>query len=290
MAFFRNVFLLLLIVNASFLGYDYYKGGNIAQNLVENAKQLDVPTVQAHLHNAWAQVKTVTPEKLAGHVNNAFEQLKDFNSPADVVNYLRDKASGVIRGSGTDLVTMDGNVVVLTGSNFHKVIDGSKPALVEFYAPWCGHCKRLAPTYEELGEAFAQSRDEVIIAKVDADAHRDLGGEFGIQGFPTIKWFPKGVTTADGVEDYRGGRDLDSLTKFVREKSGKYCCVRLKKGKFTLTINMQSGVRPHIKAHKSEVVVLTSENFDSIVKDASKNVLVEFYAPWCGHCKNLGKS
>lgn len=229
MAFFRNVFLLLLIVNASFLGYDYYKGGNIAQNLVENAKQLDVPTVQAHLHNAWAQVKTVTPEKLAGHVNNAFEQLKDFNSPADVVNYLRDKASGVIRGSGTDLVTMDGNVVVLTGSNFHKVIDGSKPALVEFYAPWCGHCKRLAPTYEELGEAFAQSRDEVIIAKVDADAHRDLGGEFGIQGFPTIKWFPKGVTTADGVEDYRGGRDLDSLTKFVREKSGKYCCVRLKK-------------------------------------------------------------
>ena len=60
----------------------------------------------------------------------------------------------------------------------------------------CGHCKRLAPAYEEVGKAFDNS-DDVIIAKVDADADRTLGGRFGVQGFPTLKFFPKGSTTPE---------------------------------------------------------------------------------------------
>ncbi|KAI9499542.1 thioredoxin-like protein [Zychaea mexicana] len=267
MAFFRTVFLLLVLANAAFLGYDHYKGGDIAVSLVDQAKHLNVPTVQLHLQNAWTEIKSTTPEKIAGHVNSAFDQLKDFNSPTDVVDYLRAKASGVVSGgSSQGAIQMEGNVFVLTTGNFNKVIDGQRPALIEFYAPWCGHCKKLAPIYEELGDAFASAQDQVVIAKVDADEHRDLGGKFGVQGFPTLKWFPKGVTTSEGVEDYRGGRDLDSLTKFVQEKSG---------------------VRPRIKSTKSDVVVLDTKNFDTIVKDPKQNVLVEFYAPWCGHCKNL---
>ena len=57
----------------------------------------------------------------------------------------------------------------------------------------CGHCKRLAPAYEEVGAAFANSPD-VLVAKVDADADRALGGRFGVRGFPTLKFFPKGST------------------------------------------------------------------------------------------------
>ena len=57
----------------------------------------------------------------------------------------------------------------------------------------CGHCKRLAPIYDEVGEAFA-SESSVLIAKVDADAEKALGGRFGIRGFPTLKFFPKGST------------------------------------------------------------------------------------------------
>ena len=59
----------------------------------------------------------------------------------------------------------------------------------------CGHCKSLAPTYEKLGEAFAKT--EVIIAKVDADADKTLSSRFGVQGFPTLTYFPKGSTSPE---------------------------------------------------------------------------------------------
>ncbi|KAF9933945.1 hypothetical protein FBU30_003889 [Linnemannia zychae] len=146
----------------------------------------------------------------------------------------------------------------------HWTTLGSTPALVEFYAPWCGHCKNLAPVYEELGQAFSGKDDKVLIAKVDADAHRELGSRYGIKGFPTLKWFPNGVN--GDPEDYTGGRDLESLAAFVTKKSG---------------------VKSSIVKTIPSVTVLTDATFESEVLTSGKNVLVEFYAPWCGHCKNL---
>jgi len=149
-------------------------------------------------------------------------------------------------------------VLDLIPKNFDEVVFKSgKPTLVEFFAPWCGHCKNLAPIYEDLAAAF-ESTNKVQIAKVDADAEKDLGKRFGVQGFPTLKWF-------DGKSkepiDYNGGRDLDSLSAFVTEKSG---------------------VRPKRKlAPPSNVVLLNDQTFEETVgKD--KNVLVAFTAPWCG--------
>jgi len=154
------------------------------------------------------------------------------------------------------------NVVDLTPDNFDSVVDGSKGAFVEFFAPWCGHCKKLAPDWDTLGASFDGSKD-VVIGKVDADAHKDLGSRFEVHGYPTLKWFPKGSTTP---EDYQGGRSLEELSAFVTQKSG---------------------ARSKVKKAASSVVVLDNSNFEKIVLDTNKDVLVEFYAPWCGHCKRL---
>eukprot|EP00001_Collodictyon_triciliatum_P191430 34265_1 len=151
----------------------------------------------------------------------------------------------------------------LTPETFPSVVGGSKAAFVKFYAPWCGHCKRLAPDWEKLGEAF-QNNPLVEIAKVDCDQHKELCSSHQVQGYPTLKFFPKGSSES---EAYQGDRSPEALLKFVNERTGS-------NGRF----------RP---APPSAVTVLTPTTFEKIVKDASKDVLVEFYAPWCGHCKNL---
>lgn len=152
------------------------------------------------------------------------------------------------------------DVVVLDASNFDDVVGKDKDVLVEFYAPWCGHCKKLAPEYDQLAAAFKRTKS-VAIAKVDCDKHKDVGNRFDIKGFPTIKWFSKGSLTP---EDYEGGRTKDAMLEFVNKKAGT-----------------------NVAEAPSDVVVLTPANFDAVVLDKTKNVLVEFYAPWCGHCKSL---
>ena len=151
------------------------------------------------------------------------------------------------------------SVLDLIPSNFDDVVlQSGKPALVEFFAPWCGHCKKLAPVYEELATSFDSAKDKVSIAKVDADAEKDLGKRFGVQGFPTLKWFDGKSETP---EDYNGGRDLESLQEFIVSKTG----IKTKK----------KAVPP------SKVEMLTDRTFKSEVGGA-RDVLVAFTAPWCG--------
>ncbi|KAE8727583.1 hypothetical protein F3Y22_tig00005459pilonHSYRG00311 [Hibiscus syriacus] len=87
------------------------------------------------------------------------------------------------------------------------VLDETKEVLVKFYAPCCGHCKHLAPTYEKVATAFKMEED-VVIANLDADKHKDLAEKYGVSGYPTLKFFPKSNKAG---EDYNGGRDLDDF-------------------------------------------------------------------------------
>ena len=155
-------------------------------------------------------------------------------------------------------------VIDLTPANFDDVVlKSGKPALVEFFAPWCGHCKNLAPVYEELATSLESAKDQVTVAKVDADAEKDLGKRFGVQGFPTLKWFDG---KSESPEDYNGGRDLEELQSFIVSKTG----IKLKK-------------KPK---SPSQVQMLTDQSFKTEV-GSDKDVLVAFTAPWCGHCKSL---
>lgn len=152
-----------------------------------------------------------------------------------------------------------GGVVDLQPSNFDEIVlKSGKPALVEFFAPWCGHCKTLAPIYEELAATFGSAKDKVTIAKVDADNHKELGRRFGVQGFPTLKWFDG---KSDTPEDYKSGRDLESLSSFISEKTG----IKAKKA----------------AAAPSNVEMLTDTTFKKQI-GGDKDVLVAFTAPWCG--------
>ncbi|KAK6581480.1 hypothetical protein PZA11_006171 [Diplocarpon coronariae] len=161
------------------------------------------------------------------------------------------------------LCAAESAVIDLIPGNFDKIVLSGKPALVEFFAPWCGHCKSLAPVYEQLASDFSFAKDKVTIAKVDADAEKTLGKRFGIQGFPTIKFFNGKDETP---EDYEGGRDLESLTEFITKKTS----VKAKKA----------------KAAASSVEMLSDQTFKEQV-GSDKDVLVAFTAPWCGHCKSL---
>lgn len=128
------------------------------------------------------------------------------------------------------------------------------------------HSKTLAPEYEIAGDVY-KAGDGVVIAKVDADAERSLGERFDVKGFPTLKWFPKGSTAP---EEYEGGRTADTIVSWV---------------------NGKTGLSRKVKKMASAVVELTDGNFDSLAMDPTKDVLVGFTAPWCGHwcVENVGE-
>jgi len=110
----------------------------------------------------------------------------------------------------------DGPVHVVVAHSYDDIImDDDKDVLIEFYAPWCGHCKALAPKYEDLAAMYFNNPDyskKVTVAKVDATAN-DVPDE--IQGFPTIKLYPAGKK--DSPVTYSGSRTVEDLAKFIAE-------------------------------------------------------------------------
>jgi protein disulfide-isomerase A1 len=139
----------------------------------------------------------------------------------DIASWVEDFENGKLEPtlkSAPVPSSQDEPVHILVGEEFDKVVfDDDKDVLVEFYAPWCGHCQRLAPIWDSLGEHFEDFKNTLTIAKMDA-TENDIppSAPFEVAGFPTIKF--KRAGTRDFI-DYTGDRSLEALISFVTENS-----------------------------------------------------------------------
>jgi len=164
-----------------------------------------------------------------------------------------------------------GDVIELTAGNFDATVKG-KATFVKFYAPWCGHCKNLAPTWDKLATAL---KGKAQIAKVDCTAHASICTEFNIEGYPTLIF-----QTADGAwSEYEGGRDQAAFEKFVAAPAGKAVT------RAPAAAAAAAQEEEEAPAGPTKVIELNAANFAQ--STVGKNVFIKFYAPWCGFCKAI---
>ncbi|KAG2441516.1 hypothetical protein HXX76_003138 [Chlamydomonas incerta] len=104
------------------------------------------------------------------------------------------------------------HVAHLTSTNYEEQTGDGKVYFIKYYAPWCGHCKRLANTWKELGEELKDVAS-IVIAHVDCTTDRDVCTNAQVKGYPTLKVIHKG----EEIKAYRGPRDKDSLKSFIEE-------------------------------------------------------------------------
>ena len=111
-----------------------------------------------------------------------------------VVEFMKEEAQ-------PDWKPPEDHVLWLTEKNFSRVVDGERLMLVEFYAPWCGHCKRLAPQYALAAKELDKDY-KIKLAQVDATEETALAKKYGVDGYPTLFIFRNGKKY-----DYTGPRE-----------------------------------------------------------------------------------
>ena len=161
--------------------------------------------------------------------------------------------------SSNEILTEDG-VMVLTNDNFKGAIESNEFILVEFYAPWCGHCKRMKPEFVKAAEAMVTMGVNGKLAAVDATKEPKLGKRFEVKGYPTVKYFKNGEFAFDAG----AARKEKEIIDFMKDPK-------------------EPPPPPPPEApwseEESHVVHLNEENFKPFLKK-KKHVLVMFYAPW----------
>ncbi|TIC66285.1 thioredoxin-like protein [Wallemia mellicola] len=148
-------------------------------------------------------------------------------------------------------------VLDLNKDSFYSVVNGDADVLVELvysYAPWCGHCKNFESTYNSIDEAFDYT-NKLKIAKIDVS--------FELLNYDVIEIFQLAIKLFkkdSEIVDYKDRRDFDNIINFI---------------------NQQVGIKPMVE--ESNVIELDGGNYQSLTD--GKTTLIEFYVPWCKHCK-----
>ncbi|WZN60804.1 protein disulfide isomerase [Chloropicon roscoffensis] len=191
----------------------------------------------------------------------------------------------------------DSAVKTLSDTSIKKLLKKDGVYLVEFFAPWCGHCKALKPEYEKLAKAM---KGVSTVAAIDVDTNKEAASKHGIKGLPTIKAFSVTNGKVDFEEEYKGERTAKALSNFGMKAAKNAIDFRLgtkKKGGSRDKQRERSAPPPPPPSasgafyeNDKHVVTVDSKNFQKTVKDKKSREdhwMVEFYAPWCGHCKAL---
>ncbi|XP_054719753.1 protein disulfide-isomerase A6 homolog [Uloborus diversus] len=176
------------------------------------------------------------------------------------------------------------DIIELNPSTFQStVVDSDDIWIVEFYAPWCGHCQALVSEYSKMAAAL---KGLVKVGAVNADQYQPLGQKYEIKGFPTIKIF--GVNK-NRPRDYMGSRNAQGMIdEAFRELKNKVEAKLGGKKSSDSRGGSSGGERRSRKVgDPKDVIELTDSNFKETVLDSNDMWLVEFYAPWCGHCQKL---
>ena len=108
------------------------------------------------------------------------------------------------------------NVLTLTDATLEQALKDHANILVEFYAPWCGHCKRLVPEYERAANLLKEKGSSAVVGKVDSTVERTSASTYSIRGYPTLLYFENGQM----VEKYSGARTGDDIANYLIGKVG----------------------------------------------------------------------
>ena len=154
-------------------------------------------------------------------------------------------------------------------------------AFLKFYAPWCGHCKALAPVWEDLGDAV-HGESSILIGKVDVTQDSAVGHVFGVSGFPTL------LLVANGqVIKFTGQRTLPAMEAFVR---GGYEAALGEAKPFPALPQPVPTADPTAPSAVVDATSLSPSELDATLLSSSGGAFVKFYAPWCGHCKAMASA
>ncbi|AOA65124.1 Protein disulfide isomerase [Komagataella phaffii CBS 7435] len=188
----------------NFVGLDAVKFGKHAKNLNMDEEKLPLFVI----HDLVSNKKFGVPQD---------QELTNKDVTELIEKFIAGEAEPIVKSEPIPEIQEE-KVFKLVGKAHDEVVfDESKDVLVKYYAPWCGHCKRMAPAYEELATLYANDEDassKVVIAKLDHTLN-DVDN-VDIQGYPTLILYPAGDKSNPQL--YDGSRDLESLAEFVKER------------------------------------------------------------------------
>ncbi|XP_026466424.1 protein disulfide-isomerase A5-like [Ctenocephalides felis] len=188
------------------------------------------------------------------------------NTKSGLVQFMKNPTKPSVKPINTegDWSDTDSEVVHLTSDSFEPALKDEPSVLVMFYAPWCGHCKKMKPEYEKAAADMKNRNIPGVLAALDATKEPTIASQFKVKGYPTIKYFVNGEYKYDA-----NVREADKIIEFMK--------------------NPQEPPPPPPpekpwSEEESEVFHLDEDTFKPFMKK-KKYVLTMFYAPWCGHCK-----